>query len=52
MSSGSTAENQNQSVKKFMRIVQQVVKSINIRKKDIKFDFDPISEYFSLGFSA
>ncbi len=38
--------------KKFMRIVQQVVKSINIRKKDIQFDLDPISEYFSLGFCA
>ncbi|MFO7716098.1 transposase, partial [Desulfosarcina sp.] len=38
--------------KKFMRIVQQVVKSVNIRNKDIQFDLDPISEYFSLGLSA
>jgi hypothetical protein len=36
--------------KKFMRIVQQVIKSCNIRKKDIQFDLDPLSEYFSLGF--
>ena len=38
--------------KKFMRIVQEVVKSCKIRKKDIQFDLDPISEYFSLGFCA
>ena len=36
--------------KKFMRIVQQIMKSCNIRKKDIPYDLDPISEYFSLGF--
>jgi hypothetical protein len=36
--------------KKFMRIVQQVLKSPNIRKKDIQFDLDPLSECFSLGF--
>jgi len=36
--------------KKFMRIVQQVIKSCNIRKKDIQYDLDPLSEYFSLGF--
>jgi hypothetical protein len=38
--------------KKFMRIVQQVIKSCNIRNKDIQFDLDPLSEYFSLGFSG
>ena len=38
--------------KKFMRIVQQVIKSCKIRNKDIQFDLDPISEYFSLGLSA
>ena len=38
--------------KKFMRIVQQVIISCKIRKKDIQFDLDPISEYFSLGFSG
>ena len=38
--------------KKFMRIVQQVIKSCNIRNKDIQFDLDPLSEYFSLGFNA
>lgn len=37
---------------KFMRIVQQVIKSCNIRNKDIPFDLDPLSEYFSLGFCA
>ena len=36
--------------KKFMRIVQQVIKSCNIRKKDIQFDLDSFSRYFSLGF--
>lgn len=38
--------------KKFMRIVQQVITSCKIGKKNIQFDLDPISEYFSLGFSA
>lgn len=38
--------------KKFMRIVQQVISSCKIRKNDIQFDLDPISEYFSLGFSG
>ena len=38
--------------KKFMRIVQQVIKSCKISKKDIQFDLDPISEYFSLGLSG
>ena len=38
--------------KKFMRIVQQIIKSCKIRNKDIQFDLDPISEYFSLGLSA
>ena len=36
--------------KKFIRIVQQITKSCIIRKKDIQFDLDPLSEYFSLGF--
>lgn len=38
--------------KKFMRIVQQVIKSCKIKNEDIQFDLDPISQYFSLGFSA
>ncbi len=38
--------------KKFMRIVQQVVKSCKISNKEIQFDLDPISEYFSLGLSG
>ena len=38
--------------KKFMRIVQQVVKSCKISNKEIKFDLNPISEYFSLGLSG
>jgi hypothetical protein len=32
--------------KKFMRIVQQVVKSSKITWKNITWDMDPISEYF------
>ena len=38
--------------KKFMRIVQQVVKSCKISNKEIQFDLNPISEYFSLGLSG
>jgi transposase-like protein len=38
--------------KKFMRIVQQVMRSRNISNKDIQLDLDPISEYFSLGLSG
>jgi len=34
--------------KKFMRIVQQVVKSSKIKCNQIKWDIDPISELFSL----
>ena len=34
--------------KKFMRIVQQVVKSSKIKCSQIKWDIDPISEFFSL----
>ena len=33
--------------KKFMRIVQQVVKSVKVTYDDIKWDIDPISEYFA-----
>ena len=33
--------------KKFMRIVQQVVKSAKVTYKKIKWDIDPISEYFA-----
>lgn len=36
--------------KKFMRLVQQVVKSCKISNEDIPFDLDPISEFYSLGF--
>jgi len=38
--------------KKFMRIVQQVIKSRKISNKDIQFDLEPISEYFSLGLNG
>ena len=33
--------------KKFMRIVQQVVKSAKITYREIKWDIDPISEYYA-----
>jgi hypothetical protein len=33
--------------KKFMRIVQQVVKSVKVTYGEIKWDIDPISEYFA-----
>ena len=33
--------------KKFMRIVQQAVKSVKIRCFDIKWDIDPLSEYYA-----
>jgi len=33
--------------KKFMRIVQQVVKSAKVTHDQIKWDIDPISEYFA-----
>jgi len=33
--------------KKFMRIVQQVVKSVKVTYDEIKWDIDPISEYFA-----
>ena len=35
--------------KKFMRIVQQVVNSTKITNQQIKWDMDPISEYFATG---
>jgi len=35
--------------KKFMRIVQQVVNSAKITYQEIKWDMDPISEYFVTG---
>ena len=38
--------------KKIMRIVQQVIKSRKINNKDIQWDLDPISEYFSLGLNG
>jgi hypothetical protein len=38
--------------KKFVRIVQQVVKSCKISNKEIQFDLNAISEYFSLGLSG
>lgn len=34
--------------KKFMRIVQQVVQSSRITWKEIQWDMDPISEYFTV----
>jgi len=33
--------------KKFMRIVQQAVKSVKVTYKDISWDIDPISEYYA-----
>jgi len=33
--------------KKFMRIVQQVVKSAKVTYKEIKWDIDPISEFYA-----
>jgi transposase-like protein len=33
--------------KKFMRIVQQVVQSVKVTYKDISWDIDPISEYYT-----
>ena len=38
--------------KKFMRIVQQVIKSSKIKWVQIKFDLDPISEFLSLELSG
>ena len=38
--------------KKFMRIVQQVVKSSKIKWDQIKLDLDPISEFLSLELSG
>lgn len=38
--------------KKFMRIVEQVVKSSKIKWDEIKWDLDPISYFFSLGLSG
>jgi len=38
--------------KKFMRIVQQVVKSSKIKWDQIKWDLDPISEFLSLELSG
>ncbi len=48
----STAEIEGGSVKKsigkkFMRMVQQVVKSAKITYSDIMWDMDPISEYYA-----
>jgi len=35
--------------KKFMRLVQQVVKSTKITTAEIKWNIDPISEYYATG---
>jgi len=35
--------------KKFMRLVQQVVKSAKVTSSEIKWDIDPISEYYATG---
>jgi hypothetical protein len=35
--------------KKFMRIVQQAVNSVKITNQEIKWDMDPLSEYFATG---
>ena len=37
--------------KKFMRMVQQVVKSVKITYENIKWDIDPLSEYYATGVS-
>jgi hypothetical protein len=33
--------------KKFMRLVQQVVQSVKVTYREIKWDMDPISEYYA-----
>ena len=33
--------------KKFMRLVQQVVQSVKVTYREIKWDIDPISEYYA-----
>lgn len=33
--------------KKFMRMVQQAVKSVKVTYKEIKWDIDPLSEYYA-----
>ena len=38
--------------KKFMRIVQQVVKSVKIKWRDIQYDLDPISDFLALEHSG
>ena len=38
--------------KKFMRVVQQAVRSAKIRWKDIRWDLDSISDYFALEHSV
>jgi hypothetical protein len=38
--------------KKFMRIVEHVMKSVKLKCSEIKFDFDPISEFFALELSG
>jgi ISXO2-like transposase domain len=35
--------------KKFMRLVQQVVKSAKVTTSEIKWNIDPISEYYATG---
>ena len=35
--------------KKFMRLVQQVVKSVKITTPELKWNLDPISEYYATG---
>jgi hypothetical protein len=37
--------------KKFMRIVEHVMKSVKLKCSEIKFDLDPISEFFALELS-
>jgi hypothetical protein len=42
-----TTERQRVLARKFMRIVQQVTNSAKVTYDEIKWDIDPISEYFA-----
>jgi len=44
----SITENAKSIGKKFMRMVQQVVKSAKVTYSEIIWDMDPISEYFTI----
>jgi hypothetical protein len=48
----SIGDTRNTLVKKFMRIIQQVVVSSKLKWNEIKWDIDPISSFFSLELSG